>query len=55
LQLIRDFVNYSSIDRNIKVRLRNFKKAYKMEDAVRVHSENDAALKHEPVFISQNN
>jgi MFS superfamily sulfate permease-like transporter len=55
LQLIRDFVNYSSVDRNIKVRLKNFKKAYNMEDAVHVHSENDAALKKEPVFITQNN
>ena len=55
LQLIRDFVNYSSIERNIKVRLKNFKKEYNMEDAVHVHSENDAALKKEPVFITQNN
>jgi MFS superfamily sulfate permease-like transporter len=55
LQLIRDFVNYSSVERNIKVRLKNFKKAYNMEDAVHVHSENDAALKKEPVFITQNN
>ena len=55
LQLIRDFVNYSSVDRNIKVRLKNFKKAYNMEDAVHVHSENDAALKKEPVFITQKN
>jgi MFS superfamily sulfate permease-like transporter len=55
LQLIRDFVNYSSVDRNIKVRLKNFKRAYNMEDAVHVHSENDAALKKEPVFITQNN
>jgi MFS superfamily sulfate permease-like transporter len=55
LQLIRDFVNYSSVERKIKVRLKNFKKAYNMEDAVHVHSENDAALKKEPVFITQNN
>jgi MFS superfamily sulfate permease-like transporter len=55
LQLIRDFVNYSSVERNIKVRLKNFKKAYNMEDAVHVHSENDAVLKKEPVFITQNN
>jgi MFS superfamily sulfate permease-like transporter len=55
LQLIRDFVNYSSVDRNIKVRLKNFKRAYNMEDAVHVHSENDAALKKESVFITQNN
>jgi MFS superfamily sulfate permease-like transporter len=55
LQLIRDFVNYSSIERNISVRLKNFKRAYNMEDAVHVHSENDAALKKESVFITQNN
>jgi MFS superfamily sulfate permease-like transporter len=41
LQLIRDFLNFGSKDKNITVRLRNFKKAYKMEDAVHVHSELD--------------
>jgi MFS superfamily sulfate permease-like transporter len=41
LQLIRDFVNFGSKDKNITVRLRNFKKAYKMEDASHVHSEKD--------------
>jgi hypothetical protein len=30
-----------SKDKNIAVRLINFKKAYKMEDAVHVHSEQD--------------
>lgn len=39
LGLIRDFVNYGSKDRNITVELRNFKPAYKMEDAIHVHSE----------------
>ena len=39
LQLIRDLVNFGSKDKNISVRLRNFKGAYKMEDAVHVHSE----------------
>lgn len=39
LELIRDFLNYGSKDKNIAVRLRNFKSAYKMEDAVHVHSE----------------
>jgi MFS superfamily sulfate permease-like transporter len=43
LQLIRDFVNVGSKDKNIKVRLKDFKKAYKMEDAVHVYSENDEA------------
>ncbi len=41
LVLIRDFVNYGSKDKNISVVLKNFKPAYKMEDAVHVHSEQD--------------
>lgn len=41
LELIRDFLNVGSKDKNITVRLINFKKAYKMEDAVHVHSEQD--------------
>lgn len=44
LELIRDFLNYGSKDKNIKIRLRNFKKAYKMEDAVHVHSEKEEWL-----------
>jgi MFS superfamily sulfate permease-like transporter len=43
LQLIRDFVTFGSKDKNITVRLKDFKKAYKMEDAIHVHSENDEA------------
>lgn len=39
LELIRDFVNFGSKDKNISVTLLNFKPAYKMEDAVHVHSE----------------
>ncbi len=38
LELIRDFLNVGSKDKNIQVELRNFKKAYRMEDAVHVHS-----------------
>jgi MFS superfamily sulfate permease-like transporter len=41
LELIRDFVNFGSKDKNIFVTLKNFKPAYKMEDAMHVHSEND--------------
>jgi MFS superfamily sulfate permease-like transporter len=41
LELLRDFLNFGSKDRNIKVALRNFKKAYRMEDAIHVHSEKD--------------
>lgn len=55
LMLIRDFVNFGSKERNIKVSLKNFKKAYKMEDAVHVHSEDDAVVEKEPVLITQNN
>lgn len=41
LEMIREFMNVGSKDKNITVRLMNFKKAYKMEDAVHVHSEQD--------------
>lgn len=41
LELIRDFLNFGSKDKNINVSLVNFKKAYKMEDSVHVHSEKD--------------
>jgi MFS superfamily sulfate permease-like transporter len=41
LQLIRDFVNQGAKDKNILVRLKNFKRAYKMEDARHVHSEHE--------------
>ncbi len=39
LELIRDFLDFGSKDKNITVTLRNFKEAYKMADAVHVHSE----------------
>lgn len=38
LELIRDFLNVGSKDKNIQVTLKNFKPAYRMEDAVHVHS-----------------
>jgi MFS superfamily sulfate permease-like transporter len=41
LELIRDFLIIGSKDKNITVRLRNFKKAYNMEDSVHVHSEQE--------------
>ncbi len=44
LQLIRDFLNFGSKDKQIEVALKNFKKEYKMEDAVHVHSEKDNAV-----------
>ena len=61
LEMIRDFLNYGSKDKNISVRLKNFKPAYKMEDAVHVHSEvngwadNGELLKKEKVVMSENN
>jgi MFS superfamily sulfate permease-like transporter len=47
LELIKDFLNYSSKDKNIKVVLRNFKKAYRMDNAVHVHSEKESHVKFE--------
>ena len=44
LELIRDFLNFGSKDKQIEVALKNFKKEYKMEDAVHVHSEKDNAV-----------
>jgi MFS superfamily sulfate permease-like transporter len=41
LELIRDFMNFGSKDKNITVTLKNFKPAYKMEDAMHVHSEQE--------------
>ncbi|HUC81856.1 MAG TPA: SulP family inorganic anion transporter [Flavisolibacter sp.] len=41
LQLIKDFVGFGAKEKNIVVQLENFKSAYKMEDAVHVHSEPD--------------
>jgi len=49
LELLRDFVNHGSKDKNISVRLRNFKRAYKMEDSVHVHSEKDQVFAPQPV------
>lgn len=53
LELIRDFVNFGSKDKNIQVVLRNFKKEYRMEDAVHVHSEKEPVQKDE--FATQTN
>lgn len=41
LELIRDFLRYGAKERNIQVKLVNFKEDYKMEDAQHVHSEKD--------------
>jgi len=41
LELLRDFVNFGSKDKNIDISLINFKEAYKMEDFTHVHSEKD--------------
>lgn len=54
LELIRDFLNFGSKDKNIEVILLNFKKAYKMEDAVHVHSEKDTLSEKELVLETEN-
>ncbi len=41
LELIRDFLNFGSKDKNIAVTLVNFKEAYQMGDMARVHSEKE--------------
>jgi MFS superfamily sulfate permease-like transporter len=55
LQLIRDFLIIGSKDKNITVRLRNFKKAYKMEDSVHVHSEQEEVIIKDKSLVTQNN
>ena len=49
LELLKDFIRFGSKDKNITVRLVNFKKAYKLEDSVHVHSEKDVALSPQPI------
>lgn len=61
LELLRDFLNFGSKDKNIAVKLKNFKKAYRMEDAVHVHSEKDQlngkqkVYENEEAMVTQNN
>jgi len=61
LQLIKDFVNFGSKDKNISVSLKNFKKAYKMEYGSHVHSEKDELTDREEIakrdqeLITENN
>jgi len=55
LELIRDFLNFGSKDKNISVTLLNFKKEYNMDDAVHVHSGNEAMPQNEPAMILQKN
>jgi MFS superfamily sulfate permease-like transporter len=54
LELIRDFVAFGSKDKNVTVSLKNFKKAYNMEDAVHVHSEKDTVLEEDNALVPQN-
>jgi len=56
LALIRDFVSFGSKDKNIRVKLKNFKRAYKMEDAMHVHSEKDDVVttEKEQLLTTQN-
>jgi MFS superfamily sulfate permease-like transporter len=53
LELIRDFLNFGSKDKNISVTLVNFKKEYKMEDSIHVHSEQDQQLDSVQVINTQ--
>lgn len=55
LELLRDFLNYGSKDRNISVVLKDFKQEYQMKDAVHVHSEREPVLtqKDLPVLLAQ--
>lgn len=55
LELLRDFLNYGSKDKNIIVYLKNFKKAYKMEDAIRVHSEKNGIPLKEELLVTETN
>jgi MFS superfamily sulfate permease-like transporter len=61
LELIRDFLDFGSKDKNITVTLRNFKEAYRMGDAVHVHSEKNGIpvgsgkIAPEQVLETQNN
>jgi MFS superfamily sulfate permease-like transporter len=63
LELIRDFLNVGSKDKNIQVTLKNFKKAYRMQDAVHVHSVESVngtddmkpAPKENQLMVPQNN
>lgn len=41
LQLLKDFVAYGAREKNISVRLKNFKSSYNMNEAIHVHSEPD--------------
>jgi len=41
LELIRDFLNYGSKEKNIRVVLKNFKREYRMDESVHVHSEKE--------------
>lgn len=53
LELIRDFLNFGSKDKNINVTLLNFKKAYQMEDAVHVHSEKTVMPDNQTVLTAE--
>ncbi len=56
LEMIRDFMNYGSKDKNIQVRLKNFKKAYRMQDPNNVHSEmetDDAVEEAKEILIKE--
>ena len=51
LELIRDFMHHGSKSKNISVTLRNFKKAYRMDDAIHVHSKKEKEAYLEPATL----
>ena len=51
LELIRDFLNFGSKDKNIQVELRNFRSEYNMDEAVHVHSEKEPVKKEQPAML----
>lgn len=54
LDLIRDFVSFGSKDKNISVRLKNFKKEYRMEEVSNVYSDNVSKPKKERLQVVEN-
>jgi MFS superfamily sulfate permease-like transporter len=53
LELIRDFLNFGSKDKNIHVTLRNFKPQYNMNTFSHVHSEKDEEPEPQQAYFEQ--
>lgn len=54
LQVLKDFTK-SVKDRNIKVTLKNFKQAYKMEDSVHVHYDSEQVIEKKSMYVTHDN